>query len=89
METTLDRFGRIVIPKKVRDFFGLKPGTQLRIEESSDAIILRPVHGEPNLIEKDGVLIFTGSSVGDVEEALTHNRNERLMILGGNLEDSV
>jgi len=26
METTLDKFGRIVIPKRVRDDLGLKPG---------------------------------------------------------------
>ena len=29
METTLDRFGRVVIPKQVRDDLGLKPGAVL------------------------------------------------------------
>ena len=42
METTLDRFGRIVIPKKIRDDFNLKPGSQISIEESDQVIILKP-----------------------------------------------
>ncbi len=64
MDATLDRFGRIVIPKKVREDFNLKAGTQIRIEESEEAIILRPVHGEPNIVSKDGVLVFTGIPMG-------------------------
>ena len=42
METTLDKFGRIVIPKEIRDDFNLKPGSQIRIEESEQTIILKP-----------------------------------------------
>ena len=41
METTLDKFGRIVIPKEIRDDFNLKPGSQIRIEESEQAIIIK------------------------------------------------
>ena len=33
MQTTVDKFGRIIIPKKVRDHFGLKPGTPVEIEK--------------------------------------------------------
>ena len=46
METTLDRFGRIVIPKKVRKDFNLKPGAHLKIEETDDTIVLKPVSDE-------------------------------------------
>ena len=42
MEATLDRFGRIVIPKKIRDDFNLQAGTQIYIEETEQAIILTP-----------------------------------------------
>lgn len=34
MEATIDRFGRIVIPKKIRDDFNLKPGSQIHFEEA-------------------------------------------------------
>jgi len=39
METSVDRFGRIVIPKKIREDFNLESGTPLRIEENEQSII--------------------------------------------------
>ena len=78
METTLDKFGRIVIPKEIRDDFNLRPGSQIRIEESDKAIILKPVTGEPNLHCKDGVLVFSGVPMGDLEKALETYREDRL-----------
>ena len=78
METTLDKFGRIVIPKEIRDDFNLKPRSQIRIEESEQAIILKPVAGEPYLHWKDGVLVFSGVSMGDLDKALEKHRGDRL-----------
>ncbi len=78
MEATLDRFGRIVIPKKIRDDFNLQAGTQIYIEETEQAIILTPKNGEQNLFWKDGVLVFSGVPVGDLSEALTKHRDERV-----------
>jgi len=77
METTLDRFGRIVIPKEIRDDFNLKPGSQISIEESDQVIILKPLEGEPNLHLKDGVLVFSGTPLGDFSEALEKHREDR------------
>ena len=78
METILDRFGRIVIPKKIREDFNLKAGTQIQIEENEKSIILTPIHGEPNLRMKDGILVFSGIPLVDLGEALTKHREERL-----------
>jgi AbrB family looped-hinge helix DNA binding protein len=78
METILDRFGRIVIPKKIREDFNLKAGTQIQIEENEKSIILTPVHGEPSLRIKDGVLVFSGVPLEDLGESLTKHRQERL-----------
>lgn len=47
METLIDNFGRIVIPKKVRDHFALRPGTHVRIEETDDTIILNHTLASP------------------------------------------
>jgi len=77
METTLDKFGRIVIPKEIRDDFNLKPGSQIRIEESEQAIILKPVSGEPNLRWKDRVLVFSGTPMGDLDKVLEKHREDR------------
>ena len=78
METTLDRFGRIVIPKKIRDDFNMGAGMQIRIEEIDQAILLRPKHSEQNLHTKDGVLVFSGAPMGDLSEALAKHREDRL-----------
>jgi AbrB family looped-hinge helix DNA binding protein len=55
METTLDRFGRIIIPKDVRDHMGLEAGAVLQIEKVGGKIILQPLHGEPKVKEKNGI----------------------------------
>jgi AbrB family looped-hinge helix DNA binding protein len=82
MQTTIDRFGRIVLPKKLRDDFNLEPGSQIQIEESGQKIILKPIHGEPNLRLKDGVLVFTGVPLGDLDKAVAKHRDERLQSFG-------
>jgi AbrB family looped-hinge helix DNA binding protein len=76
MVTTLDRFGRIPIPKKIREDLDLKPGSQIRIEKAGQTIILKPVRGDPNLVLKDGVLVYSGTAVGDLERALERRREE-------------
>ena len=45
MEATLDRFGRIVIPKKIREDLHLQVGSSIRIEEGDGEIVLKPVEG--------------------------------------------
>jgi AbrB family looped-hinge helix DNA binding protein len=82
METTLDRFGRIVIPKVIRDDFNLKPGSPIRIEESDQVIILKPLQGEANLQWKDGVLVFSGTPLGDLSKELEKHREDRAKNIG-------
>jgi AbrB family looped-hinge helix DNA binding protein len=83
MEATLDRFGRIVIPKKIREDLHLQVGSSIRIEEGEGEIVLKPVEGEPSLVKKDGVLVFSGKAVGSVETAVEEHRQERNKLLRG------
>ena len=83
MEAILDKFGRIVIPKKIRDDFSLRPGTSIWIEEGKNEILLKPIEDEPGLIEKDGVLVFTGKLMGNLETKIEEIRKERSRSLGG------
>jgi len=80
METTLDELGRILLPKEVRDDFGLQPGAVLRIEEQDAGIFLVPEAREtqdPYLVRKGGVLVFTGKAEGDLEAGTQRVRDER------------
>jgi AbrB family looped-hinge helix DNA binding protein len=82
METILDRFGRVVIPKSVRKDIGLEPGAVLRVEKEDGKILLEPLTGEPRLTEKRGVLVFTGVATGDVEAAVESQRKGRIRKVG-------
>ena len=79
METTLDKFGRIVIPKRVRDDLGLKPGAVLQIEQADKRILMAPVNEEPHVVVKNGVLVFSGTANGDLVRAIQAHRQERLI----------
>lgn len=78
METTLDRFGRVVIPKEIRDILGLKPGELLKIEQSDNEVILKPLREESPIKVKDGVLVYTGMATGNLIDAVRAHREERL-----------
>ncbi len=78
METTLDKFGRVVIPKEIRDDLGLKPGEVLQIEKSDDEVVLKPLREESPLHIKNGVLVFSGTAIGDIREAIRVHREEHL-----------
>jgi AbrB family looped-hinge helix DNA binding protein len=82
MKTTLDKFGRIVIPKRVRDDLGLKPGTALQIEQADQRILMEPINEEPHVVVKDGVLVFSGTATGDLAGAIKVHRGERLSEAG-------
>lgn len=78
METTLDRFGRVVIPKQVRDDLGLEPGAVLHLEEIGQEILLKPECEQPRLVVKDGVLVFSGAATGDIVGAIRVHREKCL-----------
>ena len=89
MQATLDKFGRIVIPKRVRDDFGLEPGSVLKVEERGDEIRLTPVNEDPAaaLEWKGGVLVFTGEALEDLTEVVECDREERLARLAGRIRE--
>ncbi len=74
---TVDRFGRVVIPKPVRDELGLDPGTVLEIEPAAHGVVLRVRREERDLVRENGVLVFTGKAVGDLEAAVERQRRQR------------
>jgi AbrB family looped-hinge helix DNA binding protein len=83
MELTVDKFGRILLPKKLRTLLGLRPGSRLRVEAGPDGIALRPSDTEPALAEEDGLLVFRGELEGDATELMGELRDERIRNLGG------
>jgi AbrB family looped-hinge helix DNA binding protein len=77
---TVDKAGRVVLPKPVRDELQLSPGDSLELESSEEQITLRPVRGNGPLRKKSGVWVFrTGQplSAETVNRAIMEGRRER------------
>ena len=56
----LDKAGRIVLPKDLRDKLRLEAGDELSVEETGEQIILRPVRTQPTLKKERGVWVYQG-----------------------------
>lgn len=80
---TVDKFGRMVLPKSLRDDLGLSQGDQLDVDEREGGIWLRPVRRQDPLTRKNGLLVFTGESTGDLDKAVAEQRRVRLKRAAG------
>ncbi len=58
MKTTIDRAGRVVIPKAIRDRAGLTPGSEVEIAEDNGEIKLSQSAPQGRVIERDGYLLW-------------------------------
>jgi AbrB family looped-hinge helix DNA binding protein len=50
MKTSIDKFGRIVVPKEMRQRHGLLPGTEVIVEDAGEAIVLKPAADQSGLV---------------------------------------
>lgn len=82
-KTTLDKFGRVLIPKKMRVNLGLTPGCDLKIEEHDTEITLHPIIEESILVNKEGVMVAKCDAVEPIEGFEKRVRNQRLRKLSG------
>lgn len=78
METTIDRFGRVVIPKRLREDLGLKVGEPLVIQEQEGGILMKLAREGVPLKRKGRVLVFAGDVTGDPGDLLRKARDERM-----------
>jgi len=78
MQTRLDKLGRVLIPKSIRQYLGLKPGEIMQLEEEGEKIILKPESNVESLKLKDGVLVFSGKIAGDITNTIKEERIKRI-----------
>lgn len=78
---SIDRAGRLVLPKAVRDLFHLHPGTQLEIKTGRNHLELKPVGIVPSLAREGGVLVHQGVVRVPLHPSIQQMREERIGIL--------
>ena len=77
METIIDKFGRIVIPKDLREDLGFTEGTRLSVEATENEVILKKADVRSPLAKKGHLLVFTGSPEGNIQQAVKADRRLR------------
>lgn len=82
MQTSVDKFGRVLVPKTIRDHLGLHPGMHLFIEEHGQEILIKVANEEEPVERRQGVLVFIGKAVGNIERSVNASREEREKKLG-------
>jgi AbrB family looped-hinge helix DNA binding protein len=76
----IDKAGRVVIPKPLREKLHLGAGDALEMETAGEQIILRPVRGTGPLTKESGIWVFyTGQplSASETDGILQQIRGER------------
>lgn len=79
----IDKAGRVVIPKPVREELHLEPGDSLEMESAGERITLRPVRGTGPLSKEHGVWVFhSGQALpaSATDEMLRKIREERDLV---------
>ncbi len=80
---TLDRAGRVLIPKTLRKELHLGPGDSLQLNSEGEEITLRPVRPKALLKKEQGVWVYQGeathASIPDLIDREREKRTRELM----------
>lgn len=85
MTLQIDRSGRIVLPKPVRDRLGIQSGAELEMEEAPDGVFLKVRQAGPAILKKDGLPVYVGDIPDgfDIRRAIAADRDERAVSILG------
>jgi AbrB family looped-hinge helix DNA binding protein len=85
MTLRIDKAGRVVLPKPVRDRLGLREGCGLELQEVPEGLLLKPAERRPSMIKKQGLWVHTGQLPAgfDIVQAIRDDREERIRKVSG------
>jgi AbrB family looped-hinge helix DNA binding protein len=80
MELRIDKSGRIVVPKPLRERLGFKPDTELEAVEQPDGVLLKRVERRPSMTMIDDLWVHQGipQPGANWERILEDVREERI-----------
>ncbi len=76
---TIDRVGRVLLPKPLRERMGFRPGSEIEVVPGHGMVVLKAKDSGPSLAKIDGVWVHQGelkgaSSAPDVVSELRQDR---------------
>ena len=79
----IDKAGRVVLPKPLREQFNLVPGDKLRLSVEGNSFRLEPTDAGGKLVKKGTVLVFTGGftepiTTAKVSKLIEQEREDRI-----------
>ena len=85
MNVKIDKAGRIILPKPLRDRLRLRQGSDLEIEERPEGVLLKPVDQRPSMIQENGIWVHLGKLPKglDWDNLIDDVRNDRIKDLSG------
>ena len=80
MEVRIDKAGRIVVPKPLRERLGFKPDSELEAIEQPEGVLLKRVDQRPSMVKVDGLWVHQGKPAPEAnwEGILEDVRQERI-----------
>ena len=79
----IDKAGRVVLPKSVRDELAINPGDRLKISIHGGEVILRPTREASGFIKRGQALVFSTGEDGllthETVEAIRADERESLL----------
>jgi AbrB family looped-hinge helix DNA binding protein len=60
MVLKVDKAGRVILPKPVRDRMGLSAGTDVELSERPEGLVLTPVTPKPSMVKVKGLWVHQG-----------------------------
>lgn len=80
MRLRIDKAGRIVVPKRLRERFGFVPDRELEVVEQPHGVLLKPVEERPSMAQIDGLWVHRGIPEPEAkwERVLADIRDERI-----------
>jgi AbrB family looped-hinge helix DNA binding protein len=85
MTLKMDKAGRVILPKPLRDRLGLHEGSDLEIQETPEGVMLKPAGRRPSMVKKQGLWVHTGKlpTGFDAVQAIRDDREDRIRKLAG------
>ena len=86
MQVSIDKAGRVLVPKPVRHRLGLRGESKLDLVETTEGIFLKPADRRPGLsLDDDGWLVISGEPIGNLDwgRLVETNREERMQKIAG------